>query len=255
MLDWLLDQGADINRTDSQRLDSGFNLAPGETDNSLHVLNNIAASGDMDLFDHLVSRGADTSLCTALHAASRCPDSQKSIAMVRHLLDNHNMDIERNNKDLRRFMHDPHDFGTPLCSAVIHKNLAVVHELLARGARVNAPFYFPIDYAVTEGGFMPALEPLLRAGADASDALQQCVLTRNIEAAKVCLQFGADPAPALRKAIEWEAYRADRIAEGAACHESDPQWSNKKSESLNERQRAEERDSQAMVKLLESAME
>lgn len=255
MLDWLLDQGADINRTDSQRLDDGFNLAPGETDNSLHVLNNIAANGDIDLFDHLVSRGADTSLCTALHAASRCTDSEKSTAMVCHLLDKHKMDINRNNKDLRRFMHDPQDYGTPLCSAIIHKNLAVVHELLARGARVNGPVSSPVSYAVTAGGFMPALEPLLRAGADAPEALQRCVLKRNIEAAKACLQFGADPAPALRKAIEREAYRADRIAEDAAYHESDPQWSNKKSKSLIERERAEERDSQAMVKLLNSAME
>jgi len=31
MLDWLFDQGADINRTDNRRLDSGFSLAPGRT--------------------------------------------------------------------------------------------------------------------------------------------------------------------------------------------------------------------------------
>ena len=69
MLDCLLDQGADINRTDSMRRDEGSVLAVGEADFSLHLLNNVAASGDIDLFDHLVSRGADTSLCTALHAA------------------------------------------------------------------------------------------------------------------------------------------------------------------------------------------
>jgi hypothetical protein len=51
MLDWLLDQGADINRTDNRRLDSGFNLAPGETDDSLLLLNNTAASGDIEMFE------------------------------------------------------------------------------------------------------------------------------------------------------------------------------------------------------------
>lgn len=138
-LDWLLDQGADINRTDSQRLDDGFNLALGETDSSLHLLNNVAASGDIDLFDHLVTRGADTSLCTALHSASRCKDAETSKAMICHLLDKHNMDIDRNNHDLRHFNHDAQDEGSPLCSGILHKNIAVVHELLNRGATVNSP--------------------------------------------------------------------------------------------------------------------
>lgn len=255
ILDWLLDQGADINRTDIQRLDNGFNLAIGETDSSLHLLNNVAANGDIDLFDHLVSRGANTSLCTALHSASRCKDVEKSKAMVCHLLDKHNMDINRNNDDLRDFFHDSQDNGSPLCSAIIHKNLDVVHELLDRGARVDSPDWFPVSYAVRVEGFYPALEPLLRAGADATRALEISVSKRNIDAAKVCLQSGADPAPALQDAIVLEERRAKRIASNAAFWESRPGSPYKKSEGQLEKERAEERKSQAMIALLESVME
>lgn len=221
----------------------------------MHLLNNVAASGDIDLFDHLVSRGADTSLCTALHSASRCQDAEMSRAMVSHLLDKHDMDINRNNDDLRDFMHDPHDTGSPLCSAILHKNLAVVRELLNRGARVNSTSDFPVDYAVTAGGFLPALEPLLHAGADATKALTSSATARNIDAAGVCLRFGADPAPALRKAIAREEYRANTIAENAAYFASRPDLKYKKSDTQAERERAQERASQAMVAFLKSAME
>jgi len=254
-LDWLLDQGVDINRTDIQRQDDAFNLAIGETDSSLHLLNNVAASGDIDLFDHLVSRGADTSLCTALHSASRCADPETSRAMVCHLLDKHNMDIDRNNDDLRDFFHDPQDSGSPLCSAILHKNLAVVHELLKKGAGVNIPKSFPVSYAVKTGGFFPALEPLLRAGADPTEALATSAHARNIDAAKACLQFGPDPAPALSDAIALEERRANRIAANAAFFENRPEWNYKKSESEIEKEKAEERGSQAMIALLKSVME
>lgn len=57
--------------------------------------------------------------------------------MVRHLLDKHNIDINRNNDDLRHLEHDSQDAGSPLYSVVLYKNLAVVHELLAKGVRLN----------------------------------------------------------------------------------------------------------------------
>jgi hypothetical protein len=224
-------------------------------DYSLHLLNNVAASGDIDLFDHLVSKGADTSLCTALHPASRCKDVETSRAMVCHLLDKHKMDINRNNNDLRHFWHDSQDSGSPLCSAIIHKNLAVFHELFQRGAEMNSPDWNPVTYAVRAGGFFPALEPLLRAGADTNKALKISVIRMNIDAAKACLHFGADPAPALHEAIAWEEYRANTIAENAAFLESEPNLSSEKSEETIEKERTEERESQAMVALLRSAMQ
>lgn len=219
----------------------------------MHLLNNVAASGDIDLFDHLVSRGADTSLCTALHAASKCKDPKTSTAMVRYLLDKHKMDIDRNRDDLRQIYHDPRDKGSPLCSAILYKNLPVVHELLKRGARVNDPNWSPVYHSTKAGGFPSALEPLLRAGADATKALRTSALTTNIDAAKACLQSGADPAPALREAIEWEQRRANRIASDAEYDKRNPESSYEKSENEIEKERTEERESQAMVRLLKSA--
>jgi ankyrin repeat protein len=174
--------------------------------------------------------------------------------MVCHLLDKHNMDINRKNDELRHFYHESQDDGSPLCSAILHKNLVVVQELLKRGAGVNSPHRFPVSYAVREGGFPPALEPLLRAGADATRALEISVIEKNIEAAKACLRFGADPAPALREASEQEEYRANTIAENAAFRESQPGSNCKKSERQIEKERAEERESRAMIALLRSVM-
>ena len=252
-LDCLLDQGADINRTDSRRRDDGSVLAVGETDNSLHLLNIVAASGDIDLFDHLVSRGADPSLCTALHAASKCKDPETSTAMVRHLLDKHNLDINRDKDDLRHFIHDSQDKGSPLCSAILYRNLPVVHELLNRGARVNDPNWSPVYYAAKADGFLPAMEPLLRAGADATEALETSAATRNIDAAKACLQYGPDPAPALRVAIDMEERRAYRVASDAEYDRKHAESGDEKSEEEVEEEKEEERQSQAMVELLKSA--
>lgn len=147
-LDWLLDQGVDINRTDTQRLDNGFNLAPGETDRSLHLLNNVAADGNIALFDYLADRGADVTLSTALHSASACKDPELSKSMVCHLLDKHDMDINSNNDDFRDFIYQADDRGSPLCSAILNRNLAVVHELLKWGASPTYPDRCPISYAV-----------------------------------------------------------------------------------------------------------
>lgn len=119
---------------------------------------------------------------------------------------------------------------------------------------MNSPDWNPVSYAVRPGGFFPALEPLLHAGADATKALKVSVIYRNIDAAKACLRFGADPAPALREAIEQEEYRVNAIAENAAFFASRADSSYKKSEKQAERERTEERESQAMVALLKSSM-
>lgn len=66
-----------------------------------------------------------------------------------------------------------------------------------------------------EDGFFPALEPLLRGGADPTRALKTSVRCMNLEAAKTCLEFGADPAPALAQALEDEERRVELVAENA----------------------------------------
>lgn len=84
----LLDHGADINQTNENRDDEGFYRHTGWHDFSLKVLNVIATNGDdIQLFDHLISRGANPHRSMALHRASKCQDPGKSIVMIDYLLD------------------------------------------------------------------------------------------------------------------------------------------------------------------------
>jgi len=222
LLDWLLDHGADINRTDTQRLDTGFNLAIGEKDFSLHLLNKVAAAGDIDLFDYLVSRGAQPSKSTALHAACRCNDPERSVAMIRHLLDVHHMDINSDNEDFRHFFHYAHDRGSPLCIAILQHNLPAVREFLQRGADPDLPYGNPASYAIDSNDSLPALDLLLRAGADPTRSLSSAVGKMSGPAVQRCLAFGADPGVGLREALDREESRLRRIAEDAAFREGRP---------------------------------
>lgn len=175
-------------------------------DYSLKVLNIIAASGDIELFDHLVTCGADPQRSIALHRASKCHDPEKAVAMIDHLLDKHCMNIEAKSEDFRTTI-DSLDAGTPLNCAVYYRNLATVKHLLKRGAQ-------PRDAANQAAGrwgthpFLPALGPLLDAGANPDDALALVIRTNDIEAARLCVKAGADP----RAIISSQEARAVRLA-------------------------------------------
>jgi hypothetical protein len=84
--------------------------------------------------------------------------------------------------------------------------------------------------------------------------LETSALTTNIDAAKACLQYRPDPAPALREAVALEERRADRVVEDAEYDRTHPESSYEKSEREVEKEKAEERQSQAMVELLKSAL-
>jgi ankyrin repeat protein len=212
----LLDQGVDINRTNTRQLDNGVSLAQGESENSIKVLNNVAAAGDLQLFDHLVARGADVSRSLSLHCASKCQDASSS--MIAHLLDRYNMDIHADTDALRDFFRDAKDSGTPLCSAIYHENIVAVEELLKRGAdpeRCGTSGHRPIVKAIGDSanvGFLPALKPLLKAGVDTASALRCAVDHGRVEAAKICLQAGADPVSALSLAFRVEQSNAHEAA-------------------------------------------
>ena len=207
VLDWLLDHGADANRTDLHRGDEGLmrRIDPAR-DYSLKVLNRIAATGDIELFDHVVSRGADPKRSIALHRASKCRDPEKAIAMIDHLLDEHHMDIEAKTEDFRTLI-DSLDNGTPLTCAVYYKNLATVKHLLARGARPTPAVNQAVGiWAIPP--FLPALGPLFDAGIDPDDILRLVVYTNNIEAARLCIEAGANP----KAIISQQEARAARLA-------------------------------------------
>lgn len=157
----------------------------------MKVLSNVAARGDIELFDHLVSRGADLHRSLALHAVSRCRDAEKSKAMIDHLLDKHGMNIETDSIDLMDIMYLS-EAETPLHCAVYYKNTDTLNHLLNRGANPT----FAIGCAISDGLFgtyPPAIAPLLGAGYDATEALEDAVRAKRVEAAQICLSHGADP--------------------------------------------------------------
>lgn len=203
-LDWLIDKGADVTRTDHECDDRGKRLAGcgtsrGNRDYSLKVLNNIAARGDTELFDHVVSRGADPLRSLALHRASKCKDAETSTRMIDHLLDKHHMNLEAHTRELRDYCHFPGDTGTPLVCAVYYNNLAAVEHLLKRGAAPHSALVLAIGRATAPHGFLPAVSLLLDAGADVDQALEQAVDRKNLEAVKVCVAKGANAASMLRR--------------------------------------------------------
>ncbi|GAB7325796.1 hypothetical protein MBLNU13_g09884t2 [Cladosporium sp. NU13] len=103
ILDWILDHGVDINDSDPARTDAFGRQAPlavGFKDYSVKVLNNVAQLGDVELFAHLVNRGADPRRSLALHAVAMCRDPEKAKAMIDRLIDVHHMDLEGDNKTL-----------------------------------------------------------------------------------------------------------------------------------------------------------
>ncbi|KAL1585671.1 hypothetical protein WHR41_05945 [Cladosporium halotolerans] len=198
-LDWLLDQGVDINRT---RNDATLALTGGkrgygsynlrQRQYSVVVLNYVAARGDIRLFDHLVSRGADPQRSLALHYATRCLETEKSVAMIDHLLDHYGMDIHADNEKMRDRSNSADDSGKPLNSAVVAGNLPAIRRLLERGAR---PDYTAVACAIECAYFkdLPAgLNALLKAGADAGDALEQAAQKENVDAVRIRLAYGAD---------------------------------------------------------------
>ena len=171
----------------------------------MKVLSNVAARGDIELFDHLVRRGANPHRSLALHSVSRCKDPQKAKAMVDHLLDKHGMNIETHNKTLRELMF-MRDSGTPIHCAVHYRNLATLEQLLARGADPESGVRYAIGNVLFTS-YLPALAPLLEAGADVTDALDLAVGSKNVEAAKICLAHGAD----LSRVMEEQRARAVRV--------------------------------------------
>ena len=198
-VDWLLDQGVDINRTrndatlaltEGKRGYGSYNLR--QRQYSVVVLNYVAARGDIPLFDHLVSRGADPQRSLALHYATRCSEREKSVAMVDYLLDRYGLDIHADNEKMRNCFHSAADSGKPLNSAVVAGNLPAIRRLLERGAQPDyTAVACAIEYAYFEA--LPAgLHALLKAGADVDDALEQAAEKENVEAARACLAYGAD---------------------------------------------------------------
>ncbi|KAI0120927.1 hypothetical protein BJ170DRAFT_645622 [Xylariales sp. AK1849] len=197
IIDFLLDQGVDINRPDQGRSSDGRRLPPSASgncfDKTLGVLNNAAALGDIDLFDYLVFRGADVSKCIALHATARCPNPLKVKNMVTHLVDKYDFDpnADDNAADLRMLPMNADDYGRPLDFAIRYQNLAAVQALLQHGADPSIDDYLHVNNAMTE--YPAAVERFLDAGADANVVQREAVRRDDVQIARLCLKHKANP--------------------------------------------------------------
>ncbi|RFU24592.1 hypothetical protein B7463_g11747, partial [Scytalidium lignicola] len=166
ILDWLFDQGLDINR-------GGNNMLKGPDrvygDNTVAVLNQVAVKGDIDLFDHLVTRGARPLHSNALHHATR---SNNAVAMITHLIVTYHLDVN----------------AEDTCGGL---NQPVMWDVTPG---------FPLNYAITYNN-IPAAEVLLKYSANIRDACEIAIHKRNISAVKLLLDAGADPSKSLGTAI------------------------------------------------------
>ncbi|TVY32861.1 putative ankyrin repeat protein [Lachnellula subtilissima] len=185
ILDWLLDHGLDINGPTNdtvQGTDRSYR------DNTVEVLNAAAAQGDIDLFDHLVSRGARPHHSNALHNAAR---SKNAVAMITHLIETYHLDVNAsdacnglNELDLVGFK------GTPkyaLNYALTACNTPAAEVLLKYGARIGQALSYAISSQKTS-----AVKLILDAGADPSDGLCNAIVSDYLEAAQLCLEHGGD---------------------------------------------------------------
>jgi ankyrin repeat protein len=191
-------------------------------------LSKVAAEGDIELFDHLVSRGADPHRSYSLHSVSRCNDPEKSIAMIDHLLDVHHMNIEADDYDLCDIMYFP-EGGTPLHSAAYKDNLNTLAHLLKRGANPECGIGTALGTSFREGSKMAVLALLLDAGANADGALDEAVEKNLVDAAEMCLAHGADPT---------QSIEMSRARDARTRARREPGWVDDKEADLRTRMRA-----------------
>lgn len=151
------------------------------------------------------------------------------------------MDIEASNDRLRDSFGALPDSGSPLISAIYHENLAAVKKLLDGGTSAKGARRSLVAQAIGHhffGGFLPALGPLLDAGADVDHAFMYALCRNNVDAAKICFERGADPTHSLEK---WERM-IEREARRMRGSESGEEDSEVKVEELGEEQEEEDRE-------------
>lgn len=204
VLDWFLDQEVDINGNWSR------------SDRTCGVLNEAAVRGDIEMFDYLVSRGAEPSRSLALHKATGCKDAVKTTSMIIHLIEKYRFDVnadDRSHPLLDKGFAAHLNDGPPLNWAIAWGNIPAVQFLLKHkadpsiGRSILVAFqkvYNPGRSGKSED-LTPILKLLLEAGGDASYGLKESVYYKDLAAAKLCLEYGADP-------IAAEEGDAERVA-------------------------------------------
>ncbi|QKX57576.1 uncharacterized protein TRUGW13939_04694 [Talaromyces rugulosus] len=176
VLDWLLDQGLNINAPSEEAHYSDSNREG--HDNAVGVLNRAATYDDVDILDHLVARGAEPTHSNALHHAAM------SFTMVAYLIGNYKLDVNaddsRGGLNAQTLGSGP--WGCPLNYPVSNSNLLAVESLLKYGAEVGDSPAIAISK-----GHAPSLKLPLDHGADSSEALDTAVRMDFVDSCKPCL--------------------------------------------------------------------
>jgi hypothetical protein len=182
-----------------------------EVDRTVGILNEAARLHDVELFDYLVSRGADHTRSLALHMAcgkhEDDPEGVKCQAMLAHLIDEYGFDINAPDETpgLREYgppgaLHPPYA-GPPRQYAVYHDNAVALKFLIERSAK---PVPGSINIAIRWKRHAVLAVLLDEGKGDVDDALEYAVQRDDMAAAEMCLEHGADPVAA-EKYSDWMA--------------------------------------------------
>lgn len=218
-MDFFLDHGVDVNTTgefvtrdnDVLRYVGYAHLPKGCT----VFLNHAALIGDLEMFDHLVSRGADPARSNALHFAAQheTQDLATMTSLMRHLIEKHGFDIDARDHtggipvERTYPVNSSYQPAEPVRWAAYHDNPISLQALINLGANPA-----PAVYDAVTKNHIECLHILLKTGVDASEALALAAKRNHIEAAQLTLEYGATARQALERRPRLRGTNGDRYS-------------------------------------------
>lgn len=207
LVDFFLDHGVDINATGEfvnrdngvLRYSEPYAYVPkGHT----VFLNHAALKGDLQMFDHLVSRSADPARSNALHFAARheTQDLATMTSMMQHLIEKHGFDIDERDAvggipaERTYPVNTSYRPAEPVRWAACHNKPASLQALINLGANPA-----PTVYDAATKNRIECLHILLKTGVDASEALALAAKRNYLQAAQLTLEYGATARQALER--------------------------------------------------------
>lgn len=219
-MDFFLDHGVDINATgEFVNRDNGV---LGYSEPYAYVpkghtvfLNHAALKGDLQMFDHLVSRGADPARSDALHFAAQHEnqDLATMTSLMQHLIDKYGFDVDARDDSggipvERTYpVNMSYQPAEPVRWAAYHNKPASLQALINLGANPA-----PAVYDAATKNHIECLHILLKTGVDASEALALAAKRNHLQAAQLALEYGATARQALERRPRLRGTNGDRYS-------------------------------------------